>query len=67
MATMSDQSRPAGICANCYAVYRAKRPRPQALYCWHLGAAARQTPKGWLVLEAVGDHELAEMRAKGML
>lgn len=58
---------PTGICENCWRVYRSRKPRPQVVYCWHSRAAAKQTQTGWRVLDGIGDTELAEMRAKGML
>ncbi|MHB8816252.1 MAG: hypothetical protein ACYDAE_23715 [Steroidobacteraceae bacterium] len=61
------QRRPAGICANCWVTWRARRPRPQAVFCHHFGNAARETPKGWKVLEGVNDGELAALRAAAPL
>jgi hypothetical protein len=62
-----DRSRPEGVCANCFATWRARRPRPPALYCWHYGVVARPRSDGWELLEDVSDGELAGMRAEGLL
>jgi hypothetical protein len=67
VATMSGQSRPAGICPNCYATWRARRPRPTAVYCHHLGNAARPTVNGWQILESISARDLAALRAEGLL
>jgi hypothetical protein len=72
VATMTvipeSQRRPTGICANCWVTWRARRPRPQALFCHHKRTVARQTADGsWKVLEGVGFSDLAELRAAGLL
>lgn len=59
--------QPTGVCRNCYVVWRAKRPRPQVVYCHHTGNAARETANGWRTLEAVSAAALTEMREKGLL
>jgi hypothetical protein len=55
---------PAGICQPCYATYRATKPRPVILWCWHSRTLARQRRDGsWKVLEGVTPHELRELQA----
>jgi hypothetical protein len=63
---MSGQ-HPAGICRNCSVVWQAKRPRPTAVFCWHLGNAARPTVNGWQILESISARDLAALRAEGLL
>jgi hypothetical protein len=56
--------RPIGICLNCFAAWRARQPRPAAVYCHHFGNAARLEPDGWRVFEAIGAKALAGMRGE---
>jgi hypothetical protein len=63
----ASQRRPAGICANCWVTWRARRPRPQAVFCHHFGNTARETPKGWKTLEGVSAADVAALRAGGLL
>ncbi|MFZ0549802.1 MAG: hypothetical protein WAM21_03235 [Steroidobacteraceae bacterium] len=67
-ASLFDQGRPPSVCGNCWATWRARKPRPAAIFCHHKDSAARQRPGGdWQVLEHVGESDLAELRAKGLL
>jgi hypothetical protein len=62
-----DLTRPPDVCINCFATWRARRPRAPAVYCWHYGVVARPRSDGWQLLEDVSDGELAGMRAQGVL
>lgn len=64
---MNAQQRPDCICANCFAAWRATRPKPPAVYCWHRGNAARLRAEGWQILEHISTSDLAELRAGGLL
>jgi hypothetical protein len=66
-ATMNDISTtttetlppPSSICPNCYATFRASRPRPAFCWCWHNSSVARQRRDGsWLTLANVTEDEL---------
>ena len=59
--------RPDGICANCYAVWRAARPRPAVIRCWHMDAIARPTATGWKVMLCPTRATLTELRKEGLL
>ena len=54
--------KPVGVCHNCWTTWRARQPRPAAVYCHHFGNAARLAPDGWRVFEAIGAKALAGMR-----
>jgi hypothetical protein len=62
-----DQQRPALICPNCWATWRAAKPRPSGLWCFHSRVAARPRGDGWEIVEHVSDRELKQLRADGVL
>lgn len=59
--------RPDAICPNCWAVWRAGKPRTLSVRCWHQGAVARPKADGWQIVENVGDLTLRRLRAEGEL
>lgn len=63
----STQSRPDEICGNCFAVWRAQKPRPLAVRCWHKDMVARPTPNGWKIMKHPSDRDLTAMREEGLL
>ena len=65
--TAATSQRPRGICQNCWAVFRAARPRPEAIYCHHRDVIARRTPSGWKTAEEAGRDDAAFLRARGLL
>lgn len=49
---------PAGICVYCYRTWRATKPRPVAVWCWHSRSLARVLPdNSWKVLTNITDGE----------
>jgi hypothetical protein len=49
-ATTPAPGRPSGCCETCFRVWRASRPRPDAVRCWHGNVIARLRNDGsWLV------------------
>jgi len=44
--------RPDEICPNCFATWRATRPLPPLVQCWHRGHMARLTSRGWRCMPA---------------
>lgn len=59
-------SRPVGVCANCFATFLARRPRPPAAWCWHSGTVARPTDDGWQVESVKGREALERLRRDGI-
>jgi hypothetical protein len=60
--------QPLCICRSCWMTWRARRPQPIAVYCHHLGGAARRTYSGRLeVNECVSAYALATLRASDAL
>ena len=62
-----DRRQPPGICRNCFATWRARRPRPPAVFCHHFGNAAEVGADGWTVIEAIGARELGRLRREDRL
>jgi hypothetical protein len=60
-------ARPDGVCGNCWAVWRAAKPRPPGVYCWHLQTAATLAATGWRVLDDVDRDSAAALRALARL
>jgi hypothetical protein len=52
------------VCATCWNVHRAAKPRPLVLYCHHKRVAATQTADGWRVIEDVDRADADWLRAK---
>jgi hypothetical protein len=48
------------------AFWRARKPRPEAVHCWHAGLVAWPTPAGWHV-ERAFDSTLKRLRAADRL
>lgn len=67
MTDATQAPRPECVCPNCFVTWRARRPRPPAVFCWHNRSAARLRADGWQVIKHPSDSELAEMRAAGLL
>jgi len=59
-------TRPAEICPNCWAVWKATRPCPPAAWCWHSAHVARPTSSGWQVEKVTGRSAMAALRAEGI-
>jgi hypothetical protein len=56
--------RPAGICGNCLATWRAAKPQPRALYCWHTQTLARPRAEGWETVSATDSALRAARKAR---
>lgn len=63
---MTAPARPEGLCPNCVAAWRARRPRPAAMHCWHAGLVAWPIPGGWHV-ERAFKSTLERLRAEERL
>jgi len=60
-------SPPPGICGNCFATWKARRPQPAAVYCHHQGVVARPTDSaGWEIEPAKGRAALERLRQEGV-
>lgn len=57
---------PASVCANCYRVWLATKPRPPAVWCWHSSHVARPTETGWSVESVKGAESLEKLRMEGI-
>ena len=58
---------PEGICPNCFATWRARKPRPEALHCHHRNAVARLVLGGWKITHGVGRIALKALQKEGVL
>jgi hypothetical protein len=60
--------QPECICRTCWNVWRAQQPPRQAVFCHHLGGAARRTDSGRLLInECISAYALASLRASDAL
>jgi hypothetical protein len=60
--------RPPCVCMNCWAVWRARLPRPRAVFCHHTNGAARIVDSGRLeVTDMISNLSLATLRESDAL
>ena len=58
--------QPDHVCPNCFATWRAAKPRPAAIYCCHARIVASRTQATWRT-EPATDSLLERLRAEGAL